>query len=172
VLTTGFVGMSTFLIGVCCTILGGWLADRLIAAGRRVTLVRKGFAVGGLFSAMVFTIAGAYTPQTTLAVTFLTLAVASFSFATAAVNSMPIDVAPSHIVSSLVSLQTFGGNVGGSFAPVVTGMLISAFGNFQVPLLVAGGVALIFGCGAYGLIVGNLDRELQAPSMAKKAALA
>ena len=75
---------------------------------------------------------------------------------------MPIDVAPPHIVSSLVSLQNFGGNLGGSFAPVVTGMLISTSGNFTVPLLVAAGASLV-GCLSYGLIVGNLDREFQAP---------
>jgi MFS family permease len=152
--------MLPFLVGTICVILGGWAGDRLIAAGRRVTLVRKGFAVGGLFGATVFTIAGAYTPDTFWAITFLTLSMASASFSTAAVNSVPIDVAPPHIVSSLVSLQNFGGNVGGAFAPIVTGMLISPSGDFTVPLLVAAGVALVFGCGAYGLLVGNLDREL------------
>ena len=96
-----------------------------------------------------------------LAIALLTLAVASASLSTAAVNSMPIDVAPPHVVSSLVSLQNFGGNVGGSFAPIVTGMLVSASGDFTVPLLLAAGVALVFGCGSYGLIVGNLDGELE-----------
>jgi cyanate permease len=160
VLTTGFVGMLPFLIGTLFTIFGGWAGDRLIAAGWRATLVRKGFAVGGLLAATAFTVAGAYTEETALAVTFLTLSVVSFSFSTAAVNSMPIDVAPPRIVSSLVSLQNFGGNVGGSFAPVVTGLLVSTAGDFTLPLLVAAGVALIFGCGSYGLIVGNLDKEL------------
>ena len=159
-LTTGVVGMLPFLVGTICVILGGWAGDRLIAAGRRVTLVRKGFAVGGLFGATVFTVAGAYAPDDFLAITFLTLSMAGASFCTAAVNSIPIDVAPPHIVSSLVSLQNFGGNVGGSFAPLVTGLLISPSGDFTVPLLVAAGVALVFGCGSYGLIVGNLDREL------------
>ena len=159
-LTTGWVGMLPFLVGTICVILGGWLGDRLIAAGQRVTLVRKGFAVGGLFGATIFTIAGAYAPDDLLAITFLTLSVGSLSFSTAAVNSMPIDVAPPHVVSSLVSLQNFGGNVGGSFAPLITGMLISESGDFTVPLLVAAGVALVFGCGSYGFIVGSLDREL------------
>jgi MFS family permease len=159
-LNTGLVGMLPFLVGTLCVILGGWLGDKLIAKGARVTLVRKGFAVGGLFGATIFTILGAYTPDNVLAIAFLTLSVASVSFSTAAVNSMPIDVAPPHIVSSLVSLQNFGGNVGGSFAPLVTGFLISASGDFTVPLLVAAGVALVFGCGSYGFIVGNLDREL------------
>jgi MFS transporter, ACS family, D-galactonate transporter len=160
-LSTGFIGMLPFLIGTVCVVLGGWIADRMIASGFRVTLVRKGFAAGGLFGATVFTIAGAYAQDTTLAVALLTLSVASFSFSTAAVNSMPIDVAPPHIVSSLVSLQNFGGNVGGSFAPLVTGLLISASGDFTAPLLMAAGVALVFGCGSYGLIVGNLDAELK-----------
>jgi len=161
-LNTGWVGMLPFLVGTICVVLGGWLGDRLIARGARVTLVRKGFAVGGLFGATVFTILGAYSPDNVMAIGFLTLSVASVSFSTAAVNSMPIDVAPPHIVSSLVSLQNFGGNVGGSFAPLVTGFLISASNDFTVPLLVAAGVALVFGCGSYAFIVGNLDRELGA----------
>jgi MFS family permease len=169
VLKTGFIGMLPFVLGTACTVLAGWAGDRLIARGARMTLVRKGFAVGGLFGATLFTVAGAFSADTALAVTCLTLSVASFSFATAAVNSMPIDVAPAPVVSSLVSLQNFGGNVGGSFAPLVTGLLISESGNFAVPLLVAAGVALVFGCGSYGLVVGNLDRELRpedAPSFA------
>ncbi len=163
VLATGFVGMLPFLIGTICVVLGGWAGDALIARGARVTLVRKGFGVGGLLGATVFTIAGAYADDTLLAVTLLTLSVASFSFSTAAVNSMCIDVAPPHIVSSLVSLQNFGGNVGGSFAPLVTGLLVSASSDFTLPLLVAAGVALVFGCGSFGFIVGNLDRQLEAP---------
>jgi MFS family permease len=159
-LTTGVVGMLPFMIGTICVLLGGWAGDRLIAAGRQVTAVRKGFAVGGLLGATALTIAGAYTPDTFWAVTLLTGSVASLSFSTAAVNSMPIDVAPPHVVSSLVSLQNFGGNVGGSFAPLVTSLLISAAGDFTVPLLVAAAVALVFGCGSYGLLVGRLDQEL------------
>jgi MFS transporter, ACS family, D-galactonate transporter len=160
VLTTGVIGMLPFLLGTLFTVFGGWAGDRFIARGFRATLVRKGFAVGGLLAATIFTVCGAYAEDTTLAVSLLTLSVVSFSFATAAVNSMPIDVAPPHIVSSLVSLQNFGGNVGGSFAPVVTGLLISTSNDFTLPLLVAAGVALVFGCGSYGFIVGNLDKEL------------
>jgi ACS family D-galactonate transporter-like MFS transporter len=162
VLKTGFIGMLPFLIGSGCTILGGWAGDRLIAAGWRTTRVRKGFSVGGLFAAMLCTLAGAYTSNTALAVSFLILAVAAISFATAAIQSMAIDVAPRHIISSLVSLQNFGGNVGGSFAPIVTGYLISNTGSFTIPLLVASIVVLVLGCGGFGLIVTDLDQELQA----------
>ena len=162
ILNSGFVGMLPFIIGVIVTVLGGWVSDRMVARGLRITVVRKSLSVGGLFAAALFTVLGAYTSGLWLAVTYLTLAIAGFSFATGAIQSMAVDIAPPHIVSSLVSLQNFGGNVGGSFAPIITGLLISARGNFQIPLLVTAAVALL-GCCGYGLLVGNLDRTLSSP---------
>jgi len=162
ILNSGFVGMLPFLVGVIVTIFGGWVSDLLVRRGIRTTVVRKTLSVGGLFAASLFTLLGAYTNGLWLAVTFLTLAIAGFSFATGSIQSMAVDIAPPHIVSSLVSLQNFGGNVGGSFAPAVTGLMISAGGSFQAPLLVTAAVALIFGCGGYGLIVGNLDDTLKS----------
>ena len=166
ILNSGFVGMLPFVVGIGCTVAGGWLGDMMVSRGVGKTFARKAFAVGGLFAATIFTILGALSPasMTILAIVFLTLSIASFSFATAAVNSMTIDIAPPHVVSSLVSLQNFGGNVGGSFAPVVTGVLLANTGSFLVPLLVTAGVALIFGCGAFGLIVGDLEHQLRPPT--------
>lgn len=170
IMQSGIVSMLPFLVGTACVLLGGWVADRLIKRGGRITLIRKGFAVSGLLFATIFTVGGALAEGTIMAVTLLTLAVAGFSFTTAAANSIPLDVAPPHIVSSLVSLQNFGGNVGGSFAPVVTGFLISASGDFTLPLLVAAGIALVFGCGSYAFLVGNLDREYREDSPVRGAA--
>jgi MFS family permease len=164
VLNSGFVGMLPFIVGVLVTVAGGWTSDRMVVSGMRVTVVRKALSVGGLFGAAFFTLLGAYSSGVWPAVTFLTLAIASFSFATGAIQSMAVDIAPSHMVSSLAALQNVGGNVAGSFAPVVTGLLISASGNFQVPLLVTAAIALVFGCGGFGLIVGNLDHTLASPA--------
>lgn len=160
VLQTGVVGALPFIVGVASTLLGGWLGDRLVQRSGSATRVRKGFAVGGLLSATLFTAAAAYAADTVVAVAGLTLAVASFSFCTGHINAIPLDVAPKASVSSLVSLQNFGGNVGGSLAPVLTGLLISSTGDFRVPLLVTAGVALVFGCGGYGLVVGNLEGDI------------
>jgi MFS family permease len=168
VLKSGWVGMLPFIVGVLVTILGGWVSDWMVGRGVRLTVVRKALSVGGLFAAAIFTLLGAYTPGLWLAITFLTLAIAGFSFATGSIQSMAVDIAPPHIVSSLVSLQNFGGNVGGSFAPIVTGLLISAAGDFRVPLLVTAAVALL-ACVGYGLIVGNLDHTLKADTQVKPA---
>jgi MFS family permease len=164
ILNSGFVGMLPFICGIIATIFGGWASDRLVARGWRVSVARKTFAVGGLLIATLFTLLGAYTPGIVPAVTFLTLSVVGFSLSTASIQSMPVDIAPRHIVSSLVSLTTFGANVAASFAPVVTGLLISEGGSFQLPLLVTAAIALVFGCGSYAFLVGSLDQRLAAPA--------
>lgn len=160
ILKSGFVGMLPFLVGVIATLAGGWISDWMVRRGTRITIARKTLTCGGLFLAMVFTLLGAYTAGVWLAVTYLTLAVTSFSLATGSINSMMVDIAPPHIVSSLVSLQNFGGNIGGALAPMVTGILLATTKSFTIPLLVTGLVALL-ACGSYGLIVGNLDERLK-----------
>ena len=159
-LQTGAAGTLPFAAGVLCTLFAGWLGDRLVARGAAITRVRKTFAVGGLLAATIFTAATAFADDTLTAVAGLTLAVASFSFATAHVNAIPLDVAPPASVASLVSLQNVGGNIGGSLAPVLTGLLVSGAGDFKVPLLVAAAVGLVFGCGGYGLVLGRLEDDI------------
>jgi ACS family D-galactonate transporter-like MFS transporter len=160
ILKSGFVGMLPFVIGVIVTVLGGWTCDRLIERGFRTTTVRKSITVGGLVFSTIFTLAAAYATGTVAAVTFVILAVAGFSFATAALQAIPVDIAPPKLVGSLAALQNFGGNVGGSFAPVVTGFLVVSSGSFQLPLIVTAGVALLLGCLPIMFLIGNVDHEL------------
>jgi sugar phosphate permease len=80
---------------------------------------------------------------------------------------MPIDVAPPHLVSSCASIQNFGGNIGGAMAPLLTGLLISWTGSFVAPLLFTAFVGIVLGCGGFGLIVKNLDREIGEPNIDK-----
>jgi ACS family D-galactonate transporter-like MFS transporter len=160
ILKSGFIGMLPFVIGVIVTILGGWTCDRLIERGYRTTIVRKSIVVSGLVFSTIFTLAAAYATGTVAAVTFVVLAVAGFSFATAALQAVPVDIAPPKLVGSLAALQNFGGNVGGSFAPIVTGFLVVSSGSFQLPLIVTAGIALVLGCLPIMFMVGNVDHEL------------
>jgi MFS family permease len=155
---SGLLAMLPFVLGIACVLLGGWLNDRLIARGYSLTMVRKSFSVGGMLGATVFVIIGALAAGTTMAVLFLTLAMGSLSLSTASLNAISIDVAPANKVSSLVSLQNFGGNIGGALAPIVTGVLVGATGSFIAPLLVTAAIGLVFGCGGIGLIIKDLRR--------------
>jgi ACS family D-galactonate transporter-like MFS transporter len=107
--------------------------------------------------AAISVILAAYSKATAPAVAWLIASVGFLGFATASVNSMPIDLAPRHSVSSLTSLQNFGGNVGGALGSVITGILYDKTGDFRIPLLVTAAVALVFGCGSYGLVLGRLE---------------
>ena len=160
IMHTGFFAMLPFVFGIAFTLAGGWASDRLIARGYSISSVRKSFAVGGIFGATIFIVVAALSHQTWVAVAAFTLAVSMISLTTASANAMPIDVAPPHLVSSCASIQNFGGNIGGALAPLVTGLLISWSGSFEAPLLFTAAVGLVFGCGGFGLIVNNLDREI------------
>jgi sugar phosphate permease len=159
ILSSGFVSFLPYAVGFVVTIFGGWLCDKLIARGARRTTVRKSISIIGLVGATIFTLCAAYAGGTIAAVSFITLAVGSFSFSTAALQAIPVDVAPKAVVSSLAALHNFGGNVGGSFAPIVTGVLVTSTGNFVVPLVVTAGVALLLGCLPIAFLIGNIDRE-------------
>lgn len=155
---SGLLAMIPFVLGIACVLLGGWLNDWMIARGYSLTKVRKSFSVGGMLGATLFVVIGALADGTTMAVLFLTLAMGSLSLSTASLNAISIDVAPANKVSSLVSLQNFGGNIGGALAPIITGLLVGATGSFIVPLLVTAAIGLVFGCGGIGLIIKDLRR--------------
>jgi len=159
VMSSGFVSMLPFLVGVFATLSGGYISDWLVRNGTRVTVARKTLACGGLCLATLFTMLGAYSTSTWPAVTFLTLAVAGFSLATGSIQTMMVDVAPPRYVASMVSMQNFLGNMGGAFAPMVTGILLARTKSFTAPLIVTAGVSL-FAAFCYAFIVGSLDKEL------------
>ncbi len=107
--------------------------------------------------ATVLVVTAAYTPQTWLAVTLLTLCMGFLRATTGSANAMAMDLAPRAAVGSLTSIQNFGGNVGGLMAPIVTGYILEATGSFTGALVVAGAV-MMFGAISYVFIVGPLER--------------
>jgi len=151
---TGIAASLPFVMGMAGTIGGGWLGDHLIRRGLNHTTARKTVVGIGMMVAMVMVIAAAYTPQTWLAVALLTLCMGSLRATTGSANAMPIDLAPSTSVASLVSIQNFGGNVGGLMAPIVTGYIFAATGSFTGALVTAG-VIMMFGAFSYIFLVGQ-----------------
>jgi len=162
---TGIVAGLPFLMGMVGTAGGGWLGDHLIRRGVSRTASRKGLIVTGLSMTTILVVAAAFTSQTWLAVTLLTLCMGFLRMTTASANAMPIDLAPAGSVASLASIQNFAGNISGLLAPIVTGYTVGATGSFFFALLIAGGMAMLGAC-SFLFLVGPLE-TLPVPKSAR-----
>ncbi|SDQ17871.1 MFS transporter [Actinopolyspora saharensis] len=131
---------------------GGWFSDFLVRRGVSMNLARKiPIVVGTLGSGTVaFAV---FAPNAAVALTLLSVSFASSSFASAAIFSLPIDVAPGGgNVSSIFAIQNTGSQIGGLLSPVVIGFLVTLTGSFVAPLL-AMGVLCLIGAAVYGLVI-------------------
>jgi sugar phosphate permease len=162
VLQSGIASALPFWAGILGTLGGGWLGDNLIQRGVTTAVSRKSIIGAGLIASTVLVVAAAYVAQSWLAVTLLTLCVASLRVTTGSVNSLPIDLAPPAAVASLTSIQNVFGSIGGLLAPIVTGRIVTVTGSFVISLLVAGGMAL-FGAISYLFIMGKLQEDSTPP---------
>ncbi|MBI2822726.1 MAG: MFS transporter [Acidobacteria bacterium] len=156
VLRTGLVAGLPFWAGMAGTIGGGWLGDYLMRRGFSRTASRKGMIGVGMTLATISVVSAAFTTETWLAVTLLTLCMGFLRMTTASNNATAMDLAPPNSVASLTSIQSFGGNLVGLLAPIVTGYIVQSTGSFVWALVVAGGMAM-FGACSYVFIVGRLE---------------
>lgn len=95
----------------------------------------------GLIGAAAFTVPAAYTPSTALAITYVSLAMFFVNLASGSAWALVSIAAPRHLVASLGSMQNFGGYLGGSFAPVITGIVVDQTHSFVNALLISAAIA-------------------------------
>jgi ACS family D-galactonate transporter-like MFS transporter len=169
---SGSLGSLPFVVSIVTTLFGGWLADKWVMKTGNKTLARKAIIGGGMILATVTIIIAAYTVNIGPALVFLTLSMAFLGLVTASVNSLPMDLAPREIVSSLGSLQNLGGNLGAAIAPMVTGILFARTNSFELPLIITGAVALVFGAGSYLFLMKKVEKSYSGINTANDSAMA
>ena len=163
VLKTGFVASLPFWVGMIGTLAGGWLGDYLIRRGFSRTASRKWIIGSGFTLSTILVVTAAFTYQTWLAVTLLTLCMGCMRLATASIHATPLDLAPPGAVASLASIQNFAGSLSALMGTIVTGYIVEATGSFVAALVAAGGMAL-FGAISYVFVVGRLETLPIAPA--------
>ncbi len=140
------------LVAILGNFAGGWFSDHLVRRGTPLSLARKiPILIGTLGSGTVaFAV---FAPNAVTALVLLSVSFASASFASAAIFSLPIDVAPgSGNVSSIFAIQNTGSQIGGLLSPIVVGFLWAATGSFVVPLMAMGALCLA-GAAVYAFVV-------------------
>ncbi|HET6308200.1 MAG TPA: hypothetical protein VFG12_13510, partial [Rhodopila sp.] len=102
-----------------------------------------------------------------------TLAIACLSgamyFGTAATTyswTLATVVGPANCTGSLGSLMNFGGYLGGSLAPLLTGVIVQATGSFVPALFCGAGMALFAAVAYFLLIQGPIVLKVKTEALA------
>lgn len=138
---TGWVVSIPYIFGTLGMISSGYIADWLMARGMAPMNSRKWPICVGLIGAACFTIPAAYTPSTVMAIVYISAAMAFVNMASGGAWALVSVAIPRHMVASLGSMQNFGGYLGGSLAPLITGVVVDQTHSFVNALLISAAVA-------------------------------
>ncbi|KAE8754960.1 MFS transporter [Paraburkholderia madseniana] len=139
---TGWVVAIPYLFGTVGMVGSGFVCDGLLRRGASAITSRKWPICVGMVGAALFTVPAAYTPNLPLAIAFISSAMVCLNLASGAAWSLVSVIVPRRLVASMGSIQNFGGYIGGSFAPVITGLIVDHTGSFVNAFLVSAFLAL------------------------------
>ncbi len=152
---TAMMAALPFLAMAIATVIAGWTSDRLIAAGRSPTLVRKSVALAGLISAAIWMVAASLAQSPTTCVALFVASCCSLGLFTANVWAMTQTLAGT-AAGSWTGIQNCVGNLGGVVSPLVAGWSVEQTGSYQMAFYAA---AVVMGLGAisYLIFVGPIE---------------
>lgn len=135
------IGGEIYVIYAVSLAVLGWATDRLIAAGRPVGLVRKGFiAAGFLVVAASFVVTAVGNAQ--IAVAALYVAGFGFGFIGPSNYAIGQTLAGPHAAGKWMGFQNGVGNVAGIVCPLITGWIVDRTGSFSSAFVVAAVVSV------------------------------
>jgi nitrate/nitrite transporter NarK len=139
--------------------IGGWIADRLITAGRDETRVRKTIVtVAFLTGLMLIPAARVNTPGAAVA---LIIGGCLVGLATGNMLVILQNCAPRAEIGLWTGIYNFVGNLAGILSPIITGVLISRTGSYTPPFVLAA-VLIALGPLAFWVIVREVKSEPDA----------
>jgi ACS family glucarate transporter-like MFS transporter len=115
--------------------------------------VRKTLCATGLLAACLVVPAGLVEDKMT-AVWLLTLSLCGLAIATPNTWTLTQAVFPKNVVGTVSGIQNFGGNLGGSIAPALTGYIADVTGSFALALSLCGAI-LVLGTLAYTMLISE-----------------
>lgn len=153
-LTMGWMAMLPPLCGIIGQWFGGWFTDYYYQRTGNLTKARKINIIIGMLLGTLVTFAG-LVESNTGAMALLCISYAGLAFAASAIWSLPGDTAPRNMTSVLAGMQNCTANMGGFIGPIITGYIITLYGNFTIALVISG-LACLIGALNYGLFLKNV----------------
>ena len=143
VLKSGFATSIPWICAFIATILGGRISDIARRRGMSPLNSRKLVQVAGMVAALAI-LGTAFSASATTAIICLSISTSGISLANGASWAATQDVARQlNLSGSAAGFINGISNVGGILGPIVTGALAYTTHSFEVPLVVAAGIALL-----------------------------
>jgi len=137
-------------------LIGGWLVDYLISTGGDETKVRKTVVVIGM-SLGLAVFGATQTTDPMWAVFWISISLGGLSFAASVGWSLPSLIGPKGGVGTVGGIMNWANNViGGSLAPVITGLLVARTHSFNLAFALAG-VILMVGIFCFLFVLGKIE---------------
>ena len=157
VATAGLLAAAPPLVSFFCANASGTIADRMIAAGRPRTYVRKLMQSIGLFGAAFFLLMVPLAGTTTVGVLLMCGSAGAIGFCAAGFSSNAFDVAPRHADIIWGISNTFG-TVPGIVGVAATGWMVDRTGSYASAFLVTAMIAITGG--VVFLVAGSGERKV------------
>jgi sugar phosphate permease len=153
--SAGFSAIPWACATVSDLVVGGWLIDRLIAAGHDGTRVRRTVLLLGMAGGLAVFGATA-TTDPVVAIVFISIALSGLAAAAPVGWSLPSLIAPPGGVGTVGGIMNFANNMMGAAAPIVTGYVVGSTQAFT-NAFVAAGVVLVIGIVAFVALLGRIE---------------
>lgn len=140
---TGFLASIPLVCSIVGALCGGWFCDHLAARGTELVASRRVPAIMGLVLSGVFTYGATMAGSATIAVMAISAAMFFLSFGIAGKWTMITAVAPQSYCTSVAGLQNFGGYLGGTVSPWVTGYVVDTTGSFTGALAIGAVITVV-----------------------------
>jgi len=138
--------------------IGGWIADRLVAAGWSETRARKGVITVAFITGLLL-IPAASVDRASAAL-FLIIGGCLVGLATANLLVALQNCAPPVQIGLWTGIYNFIGNIAGILSPIMTGVLIARTGSYTPAFALAAGL-IALGPLALWFITGSLERTVE-----------
>jgi sugar phosphate permease len=164
---TGILASIPLVAGIAGCLVGGWFSDKLVRLGVNLMDSRKLPCVGGLLLCGLFTGWTITASNATEAVILMSFAQFFLSASVAGKWALTTATAPQSYCTSIAGLMNFGGYLGGTVSPVVTGYVVDVTGSFVIAFAIGAGMSLIGAMALYFM----LKTPITAADLASEPAL-
>jgi MFS family permease len=140
---TGFLASIPLFCSIIGAWSGGWFTDQLNKRGMELVASRRLPAILGLVLSGVFTVTATTASSPTQAIVYISLAMFFLAVGISGKWTLITAVAPQSYCTSVASIQNFGGYIGGTVSPIVTGFVVDVTGSFVIALAIGAGITIL-----------------------------